>query len=435
MRYFCTYFDRNYLTRGLALHRSLLAQAGEFELVVLCMDEETEAALRPMALRGVRLLPIAELTGLYPRLAAARTDRTLLEFYFTCTPWLMRHGLPRVPESELLTYLDADLYFFGSPDAVYAEIGTAPVAITPHRFPPSLAHLERYGRYNVGWVSLRHEATGLACATDWADQCAVWCFNQLESDRYADQKYLDAWSTRYPGTVSLRHPGVNSAPWNIQDGLITPDRTGPQLNGQPLIFYHFHALTHLGRRLYDPGLHKYDAVMTPGLREHVYLPYLRELHAGEMTPGEAADVLPPGRSDDPRAGLAVPHLLALLQASELDRAIRLSAIEENKAATQQTIVYLKQVEKDRDRAQSELDQTVTYLRAVEKDSAERLGSIHFYQDKLKTAYADLERNVAYLKRLEAEIAAHIQVQAAKDKTIAEINQQLQDALQRRPAGP
>ncbi len=461
MRYFCTYFDANYLTRGLALHRSLVAHAGEFELTVLCMDAATEIALRAQALPQVRLLPVAELTGRYPALAAAQADRTKLEFYFTCTSWLMQHLLPKLPAGELLTYLDADLYFFSSPQPIYEEIGAASVAITPHRFPASLAHLERYGKFNVGWVSFRHDATGQSCAADWAAKCAEWCFNLLEADRYADQKYLDAWTEKFPGTLSLKHPGINVAPWNVKDCTVTAGKQGLRINRRPLIFYHFHALTHLGCQLYDPGLHKYDATLTPGLRKHIYLPYLQRLHAGDPAGSESPDVVPPARADDPRNGLALVHLLDNLRASELDRAARLQAIEINRlasleaieknragalkaieasraatrearAATKRTIDYLHEVEKDRktqiDQLKADLKQVLGYLSEVEKDSADRLNSITFYQDKLKTAYSDHERNVAYMKSLEAEIQAHIKVSADKDAIIAGLNEQLQTAL-------
>ena len=436
MRYFCTYFDSGYLARGLALHASLVQHAGRFQLVILCMDVGVEADLRQRQLPGVRLLPLDPFLAKYPALAAARTNRSKLEFYFTCTPWLMRHLLPELPRGALLTYLDADLFFFSSPDPIFAEIGAASVAITPHRFPASLVHLERYGRYNVGWVSQRHDATGLACVEDWAIKCADWCYNRLEPERYADQKYLDFWAERFPGTVSLSHPGVNFAPWNARDRIVTPGEACPLVDGAPLIFYHFHALVHLGRGLYDPSLHRYDATLSRELRHRVYLPYLRTLHQLAQMPAEDPELIPPTDPRDDRTGLALPHLLQELSASELDRARRLSAIEANQAATAQTIAYLKVVETDRDlvkadrdRAYRDLDSTVEYLRAVEKDSADRLASIQHYQEKLATAYSDLERNVKYLKTLEAEIAAHVKAAAEREATIASLNHQLQRALQ------
>ncbi|MDP2136963.1 MAG: hypothetical protein Q8J74_03835 [Candidatus Didemnitutus sp.] len=433
MRHYCTYFDGNYLTRGLALHQSLMRHAGSFELTVLCMDKAAETALRKKALPGVRLLPLAELVAQYPELDAARGNRTNLEFYFTCTSWLMQHLLPGIPAGELLTYLDADLYFFASPEKIHDEIGSAPIAITPHRFPLSLAHLERYGKFNVGWVSLRNNATGMACAKDWGEKCADWCFNLLEDDRYADQKYLDAWESRFPGTISITNPGVNAAPWNIKECAVTSKGDAVHIGPHALIFYHFHALVHLGRQLYDPGLHRYDSPLTPGLRDLVYQPYLRQLQ-GDADPEETPELLPPARADDPRSGLAIAHLLQHLQASELDRAQRLSSIEENMSATKQTIDYLKKVEADRDKARAALDDTVAYLKSVERDSAARLESIHVLQDKLKSAYADHEHNVAYIARIHAELAAHVSVIEGKDAIIATLNEQLRLATERRPAG-
>lgn len=430
MRHYCTYFDANYLNRGLTLYESLCTHGGEFSLTILCMDDATVATLRARALPGVHLLPLANLMAAHAPLASARSDRTALEFYFTCTSWLMRHLLPNLPHGELLTYLDADMYFFASPEKVFSEIGTGSVAITPHRFPASLAHLARYGRYNVGWVSFRHDETGLACAADWSERCAAWCFNRLEGDRYADQKYLDAWPDRYPGTVSLVQAGVNAAPWNVKDSAFAPSPSGPLINGAPLIFYHFHALVHLGEHLFDPSLHKYDAELTDGLRHLVYLPYLRALLREEPA-AAPADLIPPMRPDDLRAGLALPHLLARLAASELDRAVRLSAIEENRAATEQAVSYLRLVEKDRAQARADLEHNTACLRAVQADNEERLKSILFYQEKLKTAYDDHERNMKYLRMLEAEIQAHLKVQTDKDTIIADLAARLQAATQPR----
>jgi len=84
---------------------------------------------------------------------------------------------------------------------------------------------------------------------------------------------------------------------------------------------------------------------------------------------------------------------------------------------------------------SVMQQTIGYLRQVEHDSGDRLASIHFYQDKLKQAYADHEHNVAYMARMHDEIAAHVKVSAEKDAIIARLAEQLRLAQARPPASP
>jgi len=103
--------------------------------------------------------------------------------------------------------------------------------------------------------------------------------------------------------------------------------------------------------------------------------------------------------------------------------------------------YLKVVDQDReDRLAALIDyerrmeKTVGFLHEVEKDSAERLERIHFYQEKLKQAYADHAHNVAYIEKIHAEIAAHVQVSAEKDAIIAHLNEQLRAATERTASG-
>lgn len=444
MRYFCTLFDSAHLSRGLALHRSLVAHGGTFELTVLTLDEATDAALRAQGLPQVRLLSLETLLAAQPALAAARRDRTKDEFYATCKPGLLRHLLPAVPRGQLLTLLEADLFFFQSPEPVFMEIGAASIAITPCHYSSEQAHLLHYGRFNAGWVSLRHDAVGESCAADWAGRCAAWCFRILEPDRYADRKYLDAWPDRYAGTAIIGHRGVNAGPWSVQANAVR-SAAGVQLGDTPLVCFHFSGLTHLDRGLYDAGLHRQGATLTPELRELVYRPYLRQLHepaAGELAP----DLVPPARADDPRLAAALPHLLRLLQAAEADRTASLVALAANRAATahlqaeariaitEARATSHRTYEREQE-AQAYVRETAEKMRIVESDRAERLKSITFYQGKLREAYTDLERNVAYLLTLEAEIKAHARRAAENDALIAALRGKLQAAELRLQTSP
>ncbi len=67
MRYFCTYFDRNYLPRGLALYRSLQRHCPAFQLWVLCMDRVCYDVLAKLGLAGVHPIALADVPITVPR--------------------------------------------------------------------------------------------------------------------------------------------------------------------------------------------------------------------------------------------------------------------------------------------------------------------------------------------------------------------------------
>src|SRR5690606_10348699 len=148
MRHFCTYFDSGFLIQGLALFESLKRHDAEAVLWVLALDEAcavTLEALKRPALRAVRL-PDCE-TG-DEQLLAAKGNRSRVEYYFTLSPCWPRWLLARNPEMERITYVDADMFFFESPDPVFhtMDAAEASVLMTEHRFPSWLKHYEQHGR-------------------------------------------------------------------------------------------------------------------------------------------------------------------------------------------------------------------------------------------------------------------------------------------------
>ncbi|MDO8722362.1 MAG: hypothetical protein Q7J31_09050, partial [Syntrophales bacterium] len=212
MYYFCTYFDRNYLSRGLAMYRSLREHCPEFRLWVLCMDEATLEASTQFDLPEVELISLPDFEKDDEPLVWAKQNRSQVEYYFTCTPSLPLYVLNHWPEVNLITYLDADLFFFASPAPLFEELGAGSVAIIGHRFPPHLRDKERYGIYNVGWLSFRRDENGFVCLNWWRERCIDWCYDREEDGRFADQKYLDDWPSRFQNLIVLQHKGANLAP-------------------------------------------------------------------------------------------------------------------------------------------------------------------------------------------------------------------------------
>jgi hypothetical protein len=278
MSNFCTYFDQHYLTRGLALYRSLARHCAPFQLWVLCLDQVTFDVLTALKLPGVVPIRLPDFEQGDGALLRAKENRTLVEYYFTCTPSLVLYVLRNWPEIDSIAYLDADLWFFADPSPLYEEVREHSIGIIPHRFPPQLQALVQHGIYNVGWLWFRRDEAGLACLQWWRKRCLEWCYDRVEDGRFADQKYLDDWPQRFPGVAVIQHKGANLAPWNLSNYRIRYDGSRVLVDGDELIFYHFHGLRQRRPWLYDTGLGSYKTTLTSVVRRHIYIPYIRELN-------------------------------------------------------------------------------------------------------------------------------------------------------------
>jgi len=281
MRHYCTYFDARFLPRGLALYESLRRWDPAFRLHVLCLDEAARAALRSLQLPEVRTFSLDELEAAYPRLAEVRPTRTLVEYYFTCTPASVLYVLDHAQElrvGDVVSYADADLFFFADPQPVFDEMAEASVLIFEHRYPDFLqARYADHGRYNVGLVCFRNDVAGRTCLERWHADCLAWCHDRPEAGRYADQGYLDAWPSSHDGVTVSRHPGADLAPWNLARHQVAVRDHRVTVDGAALIFFHFHRLNVFGPRLFDAGLDHYGVAPDPIVHRRIYGPYLDTL--------------------------------------------------------------------------------------------------------------------------------------------------------------
>jgi hypothetical protein len=170
---YCTYFDSGYLPRALALFDSIAAHGDTAPIWVLAMDDETEEYLNGLNRPGLNVLSPAMLEGTEPELANARANRSRMEYYFTCTPLLMRYVQNTFTHSDSIAiYLDADMFFFADPALALRALGKDSIGIVEHRHSNRLKHrLAKYGRFNVGWVGIRNDNSGRECVNWWSESC------------------------------------------------------------------------------------------------------------------------------------------------------------------------------------------------------------------------------------------------------------------------
>lgn len=235
MNRYVTLFDSGYAAKGDAMLRSLARTSRDpYEVTVIALDD----AVAARSFANAVVVPVAVLEAAVPGLDTLRRLRKHNEWCWTLASVALRWKLGQVEPGEVVTYLDADLWFYSDPAALLRELGDGSIAVVPHRFPPEYAHYAASsGTFNVSWVSLRRDWVGRACAEAWAGEVLADC-SEL---RGGDQRCLDAWPARYGAALCTLRPGAGVAPWNVWGYEVAPGDP-PTVNGSPVVFYHYHEL-------------------------------------------------------------------------------------------------------------------------------------------------------------------------------------------------
>ena len=274
---FCTLFDSNYLSRGIAMYESLKLHCGDFHLYVFAFDENAQTILNKLAFEHVTVISLKEFEN--ERLLAVKPTRSRAEYCWTCTSSTILYVLNNF-EVDNCTYVDADLFFYSSPKVLFDEMGDNSVLITEHRYTKKYDRTEIAGKYCVQFVTFKKNPIGLKVLNWWVESCLEWCFDRYEDGKFGDQKYLDDWTTRFTGVHVLKHLGGGLAPWNIQQYEI--DTTiGDRIffNEKNVstkfeaVFYHFHYVRFYKNNLLDLGWFS----LPKNTVKKLYVSYIKQL--------------------------------------------------------------------------------------------------------------------------------------------------------------
>ena len=259
------------------MYYSMIDNSGNFVIYAFCMDDEGYLRMQALCLESVILVKYTELEESDNELYCIKNTRSKIEYYFTCTPAICRYVFKKNSNIDLLTYLDADLFFYSSPEVIFEEIGDKSIAIVEHRFSRFGRKFIKLGIFNVAWISFRRDEQGMNCLNEYRQQCLEWCYDYLDGDKYADQKYLDNWPDKYSNHIIIRNKGVNLAGWNIGNYTITKRGGSIFVDDDQLVFYHFAGLKQRSNNYYTSSISSYYVFIDKIVKNNLYKDYIKRL--------------------------------------------------------------------------------------------------------------------------------------------------------------
>lgn len=278
MIHFCTLFNANYLTRGLALYESLEKVCPSFHLYVVAFDQECFDYLLQAKLP--HLTPVSLSAFEDEQLLRIKPTRSAAEYCWTCTPSVILYCIDRY-NLPFCIYVDADMIFYQNPQVILEEMGNRSILLTEHRYTPEYDQSKASGIYCVQFLYFKNNSDGRTALNWWRDRCIEWCYAREEEGKFGDQKYLDNWTSRFRGVHVMENPGGGIAPWNVQQFRCVRGNGDIRLiNKQtsevcPLVFFHFHGVKFFADNVvsYSGTLYEID----PDAKELLYMPYVETL--------------------------------------------------------------------------------------------------------------------------------------------------------------
>lgn len=233
MMNFCTLYDSNYISKGLALYLSIAKYTDDFTMYVMAMDRKCQEMLNALAFKHVVVDCIEDIDD--PKLAEAKGNRSRAEFCWTCGSYTTDYFLHKYKLPDI-TYLDSDLMFFCFPQVVFDELKSvnASVGLAPHFTKNPL-----FGRYCVQYVFFKNDKDGAGCLRWWKDECLKWCYSRVEDGKYGDQKYLDYFAEKFNHVYDIENRGVGIAYWNMDYHRFADGKVYYKKQEWPQVFFHY----------------------------------------------------------------------------------------------------------------------------------------------------------------------------------------------------
>lgn len=277
-----TLFDLSYAARGLAMLES--SRVPYSRQSVLLLGSSGSNFARALQARGVNVYFEDDFLSDNPELLTQWSQKTRAEQIFTLGPVFLRKILESSPTDSWVFYVDSDVFFY-SEIQTHLMLEGKDLVLVPHSHSWwNRGRLSKYGYFNVGIVGFKSSKVGKRAAAIWSALVKQWCFDRVEGNKYADQKYLERLALTYPAQTESPPRDYHLAPWNSSFLRILPadDGTMQIRGGKAIVSFHFQGLRKSGS-YWIIGHLQYFGLASESLISQVYVPYVRAVEKNESS--------------------------------------------------------------------------------------------------------------------------------------------------------
>lgn len=271
-----TVVSKYYIDRILSLINSL----SKFDntLHILCYDTDIYSYLKNNFFNKIKIYHIDEIFEFDIYLKNKVSELELINQVVSSRPVFIKY-LNEKKNLNNLFLIDADTYFYSDPKKIILEAKNKSIAFCRHNFVRNKKDLEKkYGIYNAGFIYFNLDNNGKFFLNRWSNLCKEWCLFKAEDGKFSDQKYLETLYLEMKDNIEIiDNPGVNLAPWNLENKRIEKKNGELYVDENKIIFFHYHGIRTFSKYVYFLGVSGYKFRISNNVKNLLYKDYLNLL--------------------------------------------------------------------------------------------------------------------------------------------------------------
>ncbi|TNF49274.1 MAG: hypothetical protein EP305_03270 [Bacteroidetes bacterium] len=204
-----------------------------------------------------------------------------------------RFLISRFPETELLFYFDPDIAVLTPLDYLETQLETNEFILTPHILQPMALSEQRpneydfmnFGLYNLGFLGIKNTTQIRENFLPWWEERLLeLCYINTTDGLFVDQHWMTLVPVLFKNAGVLKHPGLNVAPWNIQERKLTKKGGKYLINDDhEMVFYHFSSYKERNPEALFYNYERNNALMGDEVLKALYKWYHQQLTSIDST--------------------------------------------------------------------------------------------------------------------------------------------------------
>lgn len=171
---------------------------------------------------------------------------SIVELLTATKPFYITWLFDNYSSADKIVYFDPDIMIFQPLKRLEESLEQFDIVLTPHftkpvndNCLPTELHVMQTGIYNLGFIAVRRSANTSNMLDWWRNRLRHQCVIDLSRGLFVDQLWANLIPAYFDKVLIEKYPGYNMAHWNLHERCLTATPIGYEVNGVPLVFYHF----------------------------------------------------------------------------------------------------------------------------------------------------------------------------------------------------